>query len=102
MIGMKKKVLGLDKYMGISSMYNFRCDPALGIEKMDCRRIPCACLSCLVILNTPWGIGIADTNQQRYGVNERYIYWRNFIGYNNWRVVDLVTTNVTSEEEEKV
>ena len=24
------------------------------------------------------------------------------MGYNNWRVVDLVTTNVTSEEEEKV
>jgi len=24
------------------------------------------------------------------------------MGYNNWRIVDLVTTNVTPEEEEKV
>ena len=96
--------MGLDngKYIEISSMYNFRCDPDLGIEKTDCRRIPCACLSCLEILKTPWEKGIADTDQQQYGVNERYIYWRNFIGYNNWRVVDLVTTNVTSEEEEKI
>ena len=30
------------------------------------------------------------------------IYWINFKGYNNWRVVDLITTNITSEDEEKV
>ena len=48
MTGMKKKVVGLDtcKYMGISSMYNFRCDPDLGIGKVACRWIPCAGLSC--------------------------------------------------------
>ena len=35
MVGMKKKVVGLEtgKYNGISSMYNFRCDPDLGIGK---------------------------------------------------------------------
>ena len=104
MTGMKKKVMGLDngKYMGISSMYNFRCDPDLGIGKAACRRIPCVCLSCLEILNLPWEKGIVDREQPRYGVNERCIYWRNFMGYNNWRVVDLVSTNDTPEEEEKV
>ena len=56
MKGMKKKVVGLDngKYMGISSMYNFRCDPDLGIGKVACRRIICACLPCLEILKLPW------------------------------------------------
>ena len=56
MIGMKKKVVGLDngKYIGISSMYNFRCDPDLDIGKATCRRIPCACMCCLEILNIPW------------------------------------------------
>ena len=56
MKGMKKKVVGLDngKYMGISSMYNFRCDPDLGIGKVACRRITCACLPCLEILKLPW------------------------------------------------
>ena len=38
MTRMKKKVVGLDngKYMGISSMYNFRCDLDLGIGKDTC------------------------------------------------------------------
>ena len=57
MIGMKKKVVGLDngKNIGISSMYNFRCDPDLGIGKAACRRIPCVYLACLGFLNIPWG-----------------------------------------------
>ena len=56
MIGMKKKVVGLDngKCIGRSSMYNFTCDPDLGMRKAACRRMPCACLACLEILNTPW------------------------------------------------
>ena len=62
MIGMKKKVVGIDKgkYMGILSMYNFRCDSYLGIGKAACRRIPCACLTYLETLNTPWGKELAD------------------------------------------
>ena len=104
MIGLKKKVVGLesDKYMGISSMYNFRFDPGLGIGKAACKRIPCVCLSCLEILKIPWGTYLDNKEQPQYGVNEWYIYWRNFKGYNNWRVVDLITTNITSEDEEKV
>ena len=53
-VGMKKKVVGLEtgKYNGISSLYNFRCDPDLGIEKAACRRIPCACMTCLELLES--------------------------------------------------
>ena len=56
MVGMEKKVVGLEtgKYNGISSMCNFRCDPDLGIRKAACRRIPCAYLTCLEMLKTPW------------------------------------------------
>ena len=55
MTGMKKKAVGLDngEYIGISFIYDFRCDPDLGIEKEACRRIPCACLTCLEMLKTP-------------------------------------------------
>ena len=104
MIGMKKKVVDLDndKHIRISFMYNFRCDPDLGIGKADCRRISCACLFCLETLSTPWEKEIVDRDQPRYGVNERYMYWKNFKGYNNWRVVDLITTNIGTEDEEKV
>ena len=38
MIGLKKVIgLHIDKYMGLSSMYNFRFDPDLGTEKAACR-----------------------------------------------------------------
>ena len=41
-IGMKKKIMGLDngKYIGISSMYNFRRYLDLSIGKVACIRIP--------------------------------------------------------------
>ena len=35
-------------------------------------------------------------------MNERCLYWKYFKGYNNWRVVDLITTNIDTEDEEKV
>ena len=56
MVGMKKKVVGLvtSKYNRISSMYNFICDPDLGIWKAACRRISCACMPCLELLDNPW------------------------------------------------
>ena len=77
MVGMKKKVVGLEtgKYNGISSMYNFRCDPDLGIGKAACRRIPCACMPCLELLETPWDKELNDQSQPRYGINERSLYY---------------------------
>jgi len=65
MIEMKKKVMGLDngKYMGISYIYNFRCDPDLGIGNAACRRIPCVYLTCLEILKSPWEKDIEDKEQ---------------------------------------
>ena len=35
-------------------------------------------------------------------MNERCLYWKDFKGYNNWRVVDFITPNVVTEDEEKV
>ena len=104
MIRIKKKVVGLDngKYIGISSMYNFRCDPDLGIGKAACRRIPCACLTCLKILNSPLEKVIKDKEQPRYRVNERCVYWKKFKGCNNWIAVDLITTNMDTEDKKKV
>ena len=45
---------------------------------------------------------IVDKEQPRYGVNERCLYWKMFKGYNNRRVVDLITTNIDTEDEEQV
>ena len=59
---LKKKGVGLEcgKYMGIFSMYNFRCDPNLKIGKVSCRRISCACLTCLEMLKIPWDKELDD------------------------------------------
>ena len=35
-------------------------------------------------------------------MNERCLYWNCFKGYNNRRVVDLITTNIDTEDEEQV
>ena len=51
------------------------------------------------MLNTPWDIDLDDKDQPQHRVNQQYIYCINFKGYDNWRVVDLVITNVTEEEE---
>ena len=65
MIGLKKKDIGLEsgKYMGISSMCNFRCDLDLGIGKVACRWIPCTCLTCLERLNPPLDKDLNDKDQ---------------------------------------
>ena len=104
MVGMKKKVVGLEtgKYNGILSMYNFRCDPDLGIGKAACRRITCACMTYLKLLETPLDKELNNQSQPRYGINELCLYYRNFKGYNNWRVVNLITTNIATEDEEKI
>ena len=47
-----------------------------------------------------WNIYLDDKDQPRYGVDERCIYWRKFKGYKNRRIVDLITINVSSTEEE--
>ena len=86
-----KNIVGLDtgKYIGISFMYKFRYDTDLGIGKTSCRRIPCAYLTCFKILKSRWDTYLNDKDQPRYGVNERFIYWKNFKGYSDWRVVDF-------------
>ena len=101
---LEKKVHGLNrsKYMDIFSMYNFRYDQDLRIGKKICRRIPCAYLTCLERIKTSWDIYLDNKEYSRYRINEWCIYWRNFKRYNNWRVVDLVTTNVTSGEGKNI
>ena len=83
-------------------MYNFRCGVDVSIGKEVSRRIPCLYRMFLEILNIPLDIALDDNEKPRYGVNERCIYWRKYKGCNNSRDVDLVTTNVTSKDEEKV
>ena len=55
MVGIKKDSSVFRKGIrnGISSMYNIRCNPELGVGKADVRRIPCACSFCIEQLDLP-------------------------------------------------
>ena len=56
MAGIKKESSGFSKgnRNGISSMYNIRHDPELGVGKDDVRRITCACSFFIEQLDLPW------------------------------------------------
>ena len=56
----------------------------------------------LELLETPWDNELDDQSQPRYGINERCLYYGYFKGYNNWRVVNLATTNIATEDEEAI
>ena len=54
------------------------------------------------MLKIPWDKYLNYKEQPRYKANEWCLYWINFKRYDNRKVIDLVTTHVTSEDEEKV
>ena len=57
---------------GISSMYNIRCDPDIGIGKVSLRRIPCACSFCIEKSEFSWDNNKEDSNYKRCGVNKKH------------------------------
>ena len=56
MVGIKKESSGFRKGIqnGISSMYNIRCDPELGVCKAAVSNIPCAFSFFIEQLDLPW------------------------------------------------
>jgi hypothetical protein len=87
------------KNNGISSMYNFRADPKLGLGRIAIRRIPCACDSCRQLLMKEWVNNLPADKQPRYGRNTDCIFWDIFEGRNDWHIVQLVPDNGSSKEE---
>ena len=56
MAGIKKVYLGFRKgnQNGISSKYDIRCDPDLGVGQATIGRTLCACLYCIEKLDLNW------------------------------------------------
>ena len=50
---------------GISSMYNIRCDPELGVGNTVVRGTSCVYSFCIEQLDLPWGKHEKVTNQKR-------------------------------------
>ena len=94
--GIKMKLEGFKKGKrnGISSMYNIRADPNLGIGRLAIRRIPCGCQACKAQLEIPWDYQKIDpTKQDRYASSVHCALWPVFEGLNDWSVVTAVPTD---------
>ena len=95
MVGIKEESSGFRKgnRKGISSRYNIRCDPELGVGKSTVRRIPCVCSFCIEQLDLPLKKNEKDTSQKRHIMNKKYLNWNIFEGLNDWNIIILVTQN---------
>ena len=83
----------------ISYYYNFRADPKLGLLRIAARRIPCACESCIEMLNAQWVDNVDAEEQTRYSRNERCALWDIFEGLNDWHILNLQEAKGNNPEE---
>ena len=82
---------------GIRHHYNLRADPALGLDYVAIRRIPCMCDACVQQLKQPWLIDKPFSEQPRYiGNNYNCSLWNVLGPLNNWLQIHLVDNNVSS------
>ena len=105
MVGIKKDSSVFRKGIrnGISSMYNIRCNPELGVGKADVRRIPCACSFCIEQLDLPQDKNEKDTSQKWYSTKNS-LNCNIFEGLNDWNIIILATQtkneNIKKDDEE--
>ena len=73
MVGIKIEYIGFRKENRneISSMYNIRYNPELGVGKSSVRRISFDCLFCIEQLDLPWDKNEKVTNKNRYTMNKK-------------------------------
>ena len=82
---------------GIRHHYNLRADPALGIDYVAVRRIPCMCDACEKQLKQPWILNKPFYEQPRYiGNNVDCSLWKVLGPLNNWRQVHIVDNHMSS------
>ena len=58
----------------LSKHYHLRFDPKLGMGVCAIIRIPCACVSCTSMMDTPWISGISSNKQERYKPVNKFTY----------------------------
>ena len=82
---------------GIRHHYNLRADPALGIDYVVVRRIPCMCVACVNQLQQPWLVNKPFSEQPRYiGNNVHCSLWNIMGPLNNWRKIHIIDNNILS------
>jgi hypothetical protein len=84
---------------GISSMYNIRSDPDLGLGRVAVRRVPCSCDACMTQLKQPWIPGVDANNQPRYASSVDCSLSPIFEGLNDWKLAILQPTTANSDED---
>ena len=74
---------------GLIKHYHLLFDPKLGRLICEIRRIPCACVACISVIDQPWVSGIPSKKQARYQHVTNFTYWPVLGSYNNWNAIHL-------------
>ena len=76
---------------------------AIFIESFcEIRRITCACVGCISMLEKPWICGIPSKKQARYQPVTNYTYWPVLGSYNNWNIIELSPKSVPFEAFDEI
>ena len=66
------------------------------------RRIPCACVACISMLEKPWISGIPSYEQEIYKPVTKCTYWPVLGYFNNWNIIQLSQNSTPSDAFDEI
>ena len=83
--------------IGLSKHSKFWLDPKLGHDKCAIRWIRCACITCTIILDKPWAVGVSANEQTCYQHVVDCTYCPVFGPLNNCKIIHFSNKSASSE-----
>ena len=81
--------------------YYLRFDPKLGHVTCAISHIPCACVTCTLMLDQPWISGIPFKKSCYQPVTD-CIYWTVLVSYKNCNIIHLTPKSTPFEEFDEI
>ena len=86
----------------MSKNYHLSFDPKLGHGFCAICHIPCACVSCVSILDKPWISDFHSVKQARYQLFTKWTYWPVLGSYNNCNIIELTPISTPFEAFDEI
>ena len=87
---------------GLINNYHMLFDPKLGLGTCSIRKMHCACVECMPIIDKKWVHGFPPSQQTGYQPLTECTYWPVLGSFNNWNSTTLSHKTTTSEDFEKM
>ena len=82
--------------------YHLRFDTKLGMGVCAIRRIPCACVTCTSMMETPWISGIPYNKQDLSKPVTKCTHWPVLGYFNNWKIIILSSKSTASDTFDEI